>query len=149
MTDRPQEPVEATSTQTRAHSKRKPRSPEYKALLGLGALILALAGGFSTQLYGIRADLKASLARADAYQALVDADRQAFLARADANRQAFQARADANHRAFLARADANRRAFQAAMDEFHREISRLTDRQAPLEGMQEAQASDTTDVIAQ
>ena len=116
MTDRPQEPVEATSTQTRAHSKKKPRSPEYKAILGLGALILALVGWFSTQLYGIRADLKASLARADAHQV---------------------------------RIDANRRAFQAAMDEFNREISRLTDRQAPLEGMQGAQASDTTDVTAQ
>ena len=45
---------------------------------------------------------------------------------------------------FEATAAADRRAFQAGMDEFRREILRLTDRQARLEGMQEAQASATS-----
>lgn len=47
-------------------------------------------------------------------------------------------------RVFQAEAASDRRAFQAAMDEFRREILRLSERQARLEAMQEAQASTTT-----
>ena len=126
MTDHSQEPVEEASTETQAQPAKKPRSPEYNAILGLGAVILALAGFLGTQLYWIKADLNASQARADA------------------DRRAFQARADADRRAFQAEAAADRRGFDARMEEFRREMRRLSERQSRLEGMQEAQASATS-----
>ena len=93
MTDHPQQPVKPASTQTQAQPQKKPRSPEYNAILGLGALMLALAGFLGTQLYWSRADFNASMARADA-----------------------------DHQAFWAQVDAERRQFQAAMDESRREM---------------------------
>ena len=122
MTDHPQQPVKPASTQTQAQPQKKPRSPEYNAILGLGALMLALTGFLGTQLYWSRADFNASMARADAerqaYQAQVDAERQAYQAQVDE----FHARADADHQAFWAQVDAERRQFQAAMDESRREM---------------------------
>ena len=145
MTDSSQEPMNAASTPTQERSPKKDRSPEYNAILALGALILALTGIFSTQTYWIRADLNAAQTRADAdrraFTDRADADRRAFTDRADADRRAFNDRTDAMRLEIQRQAAADRRAIQAAMDTFRTQILQLTDRQARLEANQEAQAS--------
>ena len=90
-------------------------TPEFLAIIGVGLTIVAVGAALSTQLFF-------TTRRIDAYRADASEDR----------------------RAFQAEAAADRRAFDARMEEFRREILRLTDRQARLEGMQEAQASGTT-----
>ena len=122
MTDHPQQPVKPASTQTQAQPQKKPRSPEYNAILGLGALMLALTGFLGTQLYWSRADFNASMARADAERQAYQAQVDEFHARADADHQAFWAQADADHQAFWAQVDSERRQFQAVMDESRREM---------------------------
>lgn len=67
----------------------------------------------------------------------------AAIARSDARFDATIARNDARFENFLNEAAADRRALQASMDEFRRQMQRLGERQARLEGGRDAQA-DTT-----
>ena len=48
-------------------------------------------------------------------------------------------RLDSRHDAYIAEAGNDRRAFQAAMDDFRREMQRLAERQAHVEGLRAAE----------
>lgn len=68
----------------------------------------------------------------------------ATIARSDARFDAAMKRSDERFENFFNEAAADRRALQASMDEFRRQMQRLGERQARLEGGRDAQANPAT-----
>ena len=104
------------------------------ALGAVMTIIVTVIGSVSTATFAIARMLRRMDEDRRAERAAADAARQAERAAVDADRQAERAAVDADRQAERAAADADRRTFQAAMDDFRKEMQRLAERQARVEG---------------